>query len=34
VTWQPTLTGDQWLDGDNTQPKRISLQPSGMKKCK
>ena len=34
VTWQPTLTGEEWLDGVVKETPRISLQPTGMKKCK
>eukprot|EP00111_Clytia_hemisphaerica_P015915 TCONS_00047027-protein len=32
VTWEPAMTGEQWLDGNTTQPTKISLQPKGMKK--
>ena len=33
VTWQPTLSGDEWLDGESKEIQKLSLQPSGMKKC-
>lgn len=31
VTWEPALTADQWLAGQNTKPRTISLRPVGMK---
>nr|CAD7568796.1 unnamed protein product [Timema californicum] len=30
VTWQPTMTSEQWFSGLNNQPHRVSLKPEGM----
>ncbi|XP_072945639.1 coronin-7 [Epargyreus clarus] len=30
VTWEPWLTGKEWLSGKNVTPKIVSLQPPGM----
>ncbi|XP_021364093.1 coronin-7-like isoform X2 [Mizuhopecten yessoensis] len=32
VTWEPTMTSDEWLSGLNNHARTISLQPRGMKK--
>lgn len=34
VTWKPTVTSEEWLDGKEGQAEWISLQPADMKKCK
>ena len=34
VTWEPSLTAQQWLSGEDTHPRYISLRPAGMKLCK
>ena len=34
VTWEPALTAQQWLSGEDTRPRYISLRPAGMKLCK
>ncbi|KAL8605329.1 hypothetical protein ACOMHN_031268 [Nucella lapillus] len=31
VTWEATLTADQWLRGQDAKPRYISLRPPGMK---
>nr|CAD7430472.1 unnamed protein product [Timema monikensis] len=33
VTWQPTMTSEQWFSGLNNQPHRVSLKPEGMDNC-
>lgn len=33
VTWEASLTGEEWLDGNSADQKWISLKPSDMKKC-
>jgi coronin-7 len=30
VVWEPVLTGKEWLEGKNGQPRTISLKPDGM----
>ncbi|KAJ8922826.1 hypothetical protein NQ315_007861 [Exocentrus adspersus] len=30
VTWQPTLTSDEWFSGKDKAPQRLNLQPEGM----
>ncbi|XP_033742691.1 coronin-7-like isoform X2 [Pecten maximus] len=32
VTWEPTMTSEEWLSGLNNQARTISIQPKGMKK--
>ncbi|KAJ2945124.1 hypothetical protein O0L34_g9184 [Tuta absoluta] len=32
VTWQPWLSGREWLQGNTCQPRTVSLQPPGMDK--
>ncbi|XP_076446220.1 coronin-7-like [Babylonia areolata] len=31
VTWEPALTAEQWLSGQDATPKYVSLRPAGMK---
>lgn len=31
VLWEPTISSKEWLSGSRSLPKRISLQPEGMK---
>ena len=30
VTWEPTLSADEWLSGRDAQQQRVSLKPDGM----
>lgn len=30
VTWSATITAQEWFEGKNKKPARISLQPEGM----
>lgn len=34
VTWKPTVTSEEWLDGKERHTEWISLQPADMRKCK
>ena len=33
VTWEPSLTAEEWLRGKDTRQKTISLKPEGMTAC-
>ena len=33
VTWESSLTAEEWLNGSDTQQKTISLKPEGMTAC-
>ena len=35
VLWQPTMTSNEWFDGQDKLPSKISLKPTGMesRKC-
>lgn len=34
VTWEPTLTAEQWLAGNDKLPRKMSLKPTDMTACK
>lgn len=31
VLWEPTMTAEEWINGMETSPPRISLKPPSMK---
>ena len=34
VLWEPTLSGSEWLEGNDAVPATISLKPDDMEACK
>lgn len=34
VTWEATMTANEWLNNRDKKVKKISLQPKGMESCK